>query len=337
MKRAFRVLSMVLAAVLTVQLYAPAAFAASDEMQLNSGIYYYEINEENHTVEAVSQINSGVFYTYSDENFSYCAQIIQEGKIQFSYCQVDDDRLVESEIYEMADIYSAYSIEQSTDQNYLKLNRAIMDNIGSYYNVHVVGGATVMGAKTENGVMAAAAYDDLSDAIEAKFGATYTGLFKGVSNKTYNGTTYTVKCTESQTTSYTTPDSKWFAKDTAVSAIVAWAIGGAWTWQAAVLSVIGTVVATVVVNGVQKTVDNFTAQRTNVSLMHTRLVTVNGYSGTQYWAGWTRKTYFFKGADGWASDTGENWDVKHSDFDDVSGLMATGWQNFLNYTLTGGY
>lgn len=69
----------------------------------------------------------------------------------------------------------------------------------------------------------------------------------------------------------------------------------------------------------------------------TRLVTVNGYSGTQYWAGWTRKTYFFKGEDDWVSDTGENWNLKHTDFDDVTGLLETGWSNFVNYTLTDGY
>lgn len=337
MKRAFRMVSLMLVAVLAVQLYAPVAFAASDGMQVNSGVYHYEINEENHTAEAVSQINSNLFYTYSDESFSYCAQIIPGGKIQFSYYQVDEDFLVESGIYDMEDLYLTYSIEQDTDPHYLELNREIMDNIGTFSDVHVVGGKTVTTENMESGVMAAAVYEDLSDAIAAKFGSNYTGLFKGVSNKTYDGTTYTVRCTESQTTSYTTPDSKWFAKDTAVSAIVAWAIGGAWSWQTAVLSLIGTVVATVVVNGVEKTINNFTAQRTNVSLMHTRIVTVNGYSGTQYWAGWTRKTYFFKGEDGWVSDTGENWDVKHSDFDDVSGLMATGWSNFLNYTLAGGY
>lgn len=149
--------------------------------------------------------------------------------------------------------------------------------------------------------------------------------------------TYKVKCTESQTTSYTDPDSYWFAKDTAVSAIVAWAIGGAWSWKAAVVNLIVTVVTTIIVNGVEKTISNFTAKRTNVSLMHTRLVTVNGYSGTQYWAGWTRKTYFFKGEDDWVSDTGENWNLKHTDFDDVTGLLETGWSNFVNYTLTDGY
>lgn len=94
---------------------------------------------------------------------------------------------------------------------------------------------------------------------------------------------------------------------------------------------------TIIVNGVEKTISNFTAKRTNVSLMHTRLVTVNGYSGTQYWAGWTRKTYFFKGEDDWVSDTGENWNLKHTDFDDVTGLLETGWSNFVNYTLTDGY
>lgn len=337
MKRAFRMMSLMLVAVLAAQLCSPVALAASTEMQVNSGVYHYESNEESHTTEAVSQISNNLFYTYSDENFSYCAQIIPGGKIQFSYYQVDKDILVESGIYDMEDLYLSYSIEQATDTNYINLNRAIMDNIGTFSNVNVVGDENVIAGNMESGVMAAAVYEDLDDAIEAKFGSNYTGLFKGLSNKTYDGTTYTVRCTESQTTSYTTPDSKWFAKDTSVSAIIAWAIGGAWSWKAALLSLIGTVVATVVVNGVEKTVDNFTAQRTNVSLMHTRIVTVNGYSGTQYWAGWTRKTYFFKGEDGWVSDTGENWDVKHSDFDDVSGLMATGWSNFLNYTLTGGY
>ena len=333
MKRAFKMLSMMLVGVLVIQIYAPIASATSDEKKANADIYYYEISEENHTAESVSQINSNLFYTYSDENFSYCAQIIPGGKIQFSYYQVDDDLLVESGIYNMEDLYSRYSMKQDTDQNYLELNRAIMDNIEAFSDVHVVGGATVM---SENGVMTTAAYEDLEDAIEAKFGSNYSGLYKGVLNETYNGIRYIIECTESQMTSYTTPDSKWFAKDTAISAIVAWAIGGAWCWQAAVLSLIGTVVATVVVNGVEKTISSFTAQRTNVSLMHDRIVTVDGYSGTQYWAGWTRKIYFFKGEDEWVSDTGENWERKHDDFDDGSGLMAKGWRNFLS-TLTGGY
>lgn len=331
MKRKLRVLSMLMAAVLVVQLCTSVAFATYNR-QLTPDVYHYELNEENRSAEAVMQVNNNLFYTYGDENFSYCAQMLSGERIQFSYYQIANDRLVESEIYEIEDIYLAYSIERNNDQNFLALNRTIIDNIESFSNVHVVDGVSITGA----GVMAAAYGDSLDDAIEAEFGRSYTGLSKGSLIKTYSGTTYTVRCTESQTTSYTTPDSRWFTKDTAVSTIVAWAIAGSWTWKALLLSLICTVVTTVTVNGVEKTVNNFTAERTNVSLMHTRLVTVDGYSGTQYWAGWTRKYYFFKGEDEWVCDSGYNWNVKHPDFDDSSSLLATGWNNFVNY-LTGGY
>lgn len=334
-----KIVSLLLVVVMmfTMPISVFAVDVDSEEAQMSSDVYYYEVDEDKHTTEAVSSINSNLFYAYSDESFSYCAQIIPGGKIQFSYYRVEDDTLVESGIYDMEELYLNYSIAQDADQNYVKLNREIMDNIGNFSDVHVVGETPVTVENTESGIAPTAVDADLSDAIAEKFGSNYTGLFKGLSNKSYGGTTYKVKCTESQTTSYTDPDSQWFAKDTAVSAIVAWAIGGAWSWKAAVVNLIVTVVTTIIVNGVEKTISNFTAKRTNVSLMHTRLVTVNGYSGTHYWAGWTRKTYFFKGEDDWVSDTGENWNLKHTDFDDVTGLLETGWSNFVNYTLTDGY
>lgn len=176
-------------------------------------------------------------------------------------------------------------------------------------------------------------YSTLSYAITSEFGSNYSGILKQISQKSYNGTHYWVRCTESQTTSSTTPDAYWFVKDTALTAVVAWAISGGWTFQGAIWSIVASVVSTVVVNGVTKTLYNFTAERSDVSLIRTRIVTVDGYSNTQYWAGWTRKYYFFKGNEGWNCDTSYHYNVKHSDYDDLNALINQGWQNFLNYTL----
>ena len=143
----------------------------------------------------------------------------------------------------------------------------------------------------------------------------------------WGNTGYYFSCYESQTNSYTTPNTYWFAADIALTSIVSWALAG-FTWQGALIAIVSSVVSYVVVNGVRRTLYSFTASRTDVTVTRIRKVT---HAYTQYyWAGWSRKMYFFEGDYGWTSDTTEHDEHKHYDYDDISGLINQGFQNFVN-------
>ncbi len=45
--------------------------------------------------------------------------------------------------------------------------------------------------------------------------------------------------------------------------------------------------------------------------------------------------YFLKGDLGWGHDINYHHDIKHWDFDNVSGLMERGFQNFAEFVLLG--
>lgn len=171
----------------------------------------------------------------------------------------------------------------------------------------------------------------LSDAITETFGSDYVNNSVGSTVKNYDGAYYAVHCYESQITNADSSSSNYFAKDTAITAVVAWAISGSWSWQGAVASILASVITTVACNGITYVKYSFTAERSNVTITSTRIVTISVLSDTKYWAGWTRKMYFFKGELGWTHDTGYNYNIKHSDYDDIDGLMETGFYNYIHY------
>lgn len=169
--------------------------------------------------------------------------------------------------------------------------------------------------------------------VRAAFGPDYFDASVASAQRSYNGISYGVFCREDRTSSYTTPDSKWFAADTAITSIIAFVLTGGWGWVGMVGSIVASVVAVTIYNGVSYTIRNFTAQRSNVNITRTRYVTVSGYPGFQYWAAWTKKYYFFKGDLGWAHDIGPNYDMKHYDFENPILLIDKGFQNFVDFVL----
>lgn len=324
MKKLCKLISMIMAIVFVFELTAPAAFAA-DISSHQVSILWEDVDEATGVAQQVAEFENLLFFSYTDEDISYSSQITPANEIQFSYVLAGVDKIYVTGLNDIDEIRGTYGITQA-DPNYELLNQTIIENIIDF---EVDSELIIAQPPMTRG------FSNLQDAIEDAFGANYSSRVKGTAWKNHNGTNYTVRCTESQTTSYTGPDSMWFAKDTAVTAIIAWLLTGGWGWISLGVSLVTGVVSTVLVNGVRQTVNNFRAERSDVSLMHTRIVTIVGYTGTQYWAGWTRKMYFFKGELGWTHDTGYHYNSKHSDFDDVSYLMQHGFDNFVNYTLTG--
>ncbi len=264
-----------------------------------------------------------LLYSYTDGKFSFCSQMSIYGGLQFSYILSGSNDIIESPVYDTNAVYNRFNIEKRDDEAFVKINHAIMKNLESFLDCK-----TIQGDNTKS-----TGDSSLDQAVASVFGNNYTGTQKGMSYKPYNGTTYIVRCKESQTTSAPSISSKWFAKETAITSVVAWVISGNWTWMGLVNSIVLTVVTTIIVNGIRVIKNKTKGQRADVSIIRTRKVTVDGVSGTQYWAGWTRKVYFFKGDLGWAHDSDPHYEVKHDDYDSISTLLLKGWQNYLN----GGY
>lgn len=322
MKKILKMISVILVAAFMFQVAMPAAFATEMESQKVS-VIWEEVDETDRVAQQLAEFNGLIFFSYADEEIAYSAQMTPTNKVQFSYVLADVDKIYESSLYDIDEIRSIYGINTS-DSNYELLNKTIIENILDF---EVDSEITISQAPMTRGS------SSLEGAILDAFGANYSGSVVGTAQKNYNGTTYYVRCTESQSTTYTTPETQWFAKETSSTAIIAWLGSGNWSWISLGTSLILTVVSMVITNGVLETVKNFTAERSDATLMHTRNVTVSGYSQTQYWAGWTRKMYFFKGDLGWTHDVNFYYDFKHSDFDNISFLMQKGFDNFINNML----
>lgn len=280
------------------------------------------INEEAQTAQQTMTWNGDTWYILSTPEISYCSQTVSDDKIQFSYVLASDNIIVMSDVYEIAQIYDICAQSAMTASDDMdSLNSLIVNNITEFANTTQLSNIPSV---EERG------FSSLNAAIADAFGSNYSGKMVAYANKTNGGSSYTVNCTESQTTSNTPPDSFWFAKDTAMTAIVTWVLTGGWSFVIFARELVFSVVANVVVNGVSSVLNNFTAERSDVSAVRTRLVTVDGYTGTQCWAGWTRKIYFFKGDLGWTHDTGYHHNIKSSDYDNSTGLIETGFNNFIN-------
>lgn len=177
-------------------------------------------------------------------------------------------------------------------------------------------------------------FANLSDAAADIFGSDYANVFLGSAVKYYNGQAYGVVCRGTQSTQYSSFSSTWFAQQTAVTAIVAWAVVGSWTWQALLVDLICSVVNTILSNGLRVTINNLNAERCNVIAYRTRNVYVNGLNNSMYWANHTQECYFFKGDYNWTHDTGNHAESKNTDFDDISSLMESGFDNYVYYYLS---
>jgi hypothetical protein len=295
-------------------------------------VLYEEIDESARMTKQVVSFNNNdeIYYIFVDESISYCAQIIGTDKIQFSYVKASDGIVVESEIYEIDAIYEcAITNEQALvdDMYYDGLNGIIIANIDSFERVRRLDDLVEFPSAVTSGA------DSIEDAISEALGDEYFEMQKRQERRTYNGVEYLFRCYETKSSRYTTPDAQWFVKDLAFSAVVAWALAGSWSWIGAIEAILQSVTTTIVTSGVRRVVNDFQAERSNVSRVYTRKVMVDGDSRVQYWAGWTTSWYFFKGDLGWTHDTGPNSDVKHSDYEDLPGLIQQGYENYVNFIL----
>ena len=323
-----KITSLFLVSLMVLYLLPLSSFAKENTSQSFS-IIKQENNETIGTEMAIALLGNNTYYAITTPAFSYCSQITPYGQILFSYINRDTGSFIESDIYDINEICEKLdlSLEITSDPTYQSLNEAIIDNIGVLNRVNSLGSVYVepFSTNSTNGE------SNLDDYIEETFGPDYT-TWVGGKSILYGNALFNVYCHESQDTYYTSPDKQWFAKDTAFNTVIAWAISG-FSVKGAVEALLN-VVTTVIIDGVQRIVASFTAERVDVTVILTRLVTVEGYSETQAAAGWDRKLYFFKGDLGWTHDIGYHYNLKHSYFDNIDYLLDTGFQVFVETTLS---
>lgn len=322
MKKIHKLISIILITVLLMQLALPVSLAANIPTS-KATVLWQKIDDSIGKAQQVAKVDNSIFYSYVDKNIAYSSEITPTGEIYFSYVLSGSNIIKSSGLINLNEIYAEYKISTPGD-NYELLNQTIIANIT---NFEVLSQTVINTSPSTKG------FSNLDDAIADAFGSDYSDKFIGGGEKSHNGTYYPIRCTETQTTSYDTPDSTWFEKDTAVTEIIAWLLSGDWGWIGLELSLITSAITTVITEGVHKLASDIRAERSNVSIVRTRIVAVSGYSGSQYWAGWTREWYFLKGDLGWTHDTGAHVNRKHADYDDVSTLLAKGFDNFVNSEL----
>ena len=329
MKKYLRKLIALILVVVFCSMNIPAYAIESTER--NAVVVSEEYDVSTKTGTQIIRTENSAFFTMETPEIAYCAQIADTGKIQFSYMDKNIGVIKESNIYNVTDFYTTeISLEKATESQYMDINKAVMSNIDSFsYIRHMNTKTEISAANTANAKSAAT----ISAAMEEVFGENYVNRLIGTSSKHYNGTTYYIRCRDNQTSNYTQPESWAVAKDIALSAVITWLISGGWQWVNLIKTLVKKVVTTVIRDGIDYVVKNFTAERTTATLLRNKIVTVDGYEGTQYWSGWTRKMYFFKGDLGWANDSDFHYNFKHSDFDDTLYLLDKGYQNFIEYTL----
>lgn len=329
-----KIISLILVISLVTSM-STSAFAAEPTTKTINGLTVRtlesNVNLEKKELVEIVKVDDDIFYTYGDEKMSYCAQMMPNGKIQFSYMNLETGELFEGKTIDTSEVSgtSNFNIASATSNDYKLINKSIMDNLDSFEAKLVK--ETFPNIKAESSTRAV--YSTIGQMKVAKFGADYTGQFKRSATKSHNGNYYDVYCRETQTTTNTTPDEMWFEKEVAVSVIIAWLVGGVFTWQAAVATLVLEVVTTIIKDGVRVTVNNFKSEKSQVTCIRTRYITVDGYSGTYYYAGHDQKWNFFKGDSSWTTDIDAYYENKHHDFEDLSSLLQTGFDFFVEQVL----
>ena len=309
---------LLLVIIMTIQLTTPS-YAAESPTHCSTTIWS-SIDKDSEIAQQLDEYDGTLFYSYVDKNISYCAQKNANDEIQFSYIIAGNETIFVGDLVEIKEICNEHDFHLDSS-DFKSLNELILNNLNDY---KIVSELSILNQADPKG------YSNLNDAIEAAFGSNYSGKYVDDELHYHNLTYYRVRCTESQTTSYTTPNSMWFAAGTVITAITAWLMSNNWDWVNLGISLVTTVVTTALVNGVRQTTQNLTVQRSDVSQILTRIITVDGYSGTQYWAGWTRKIYFLKGDLGWTHDTSYHYNIKQADYDNVPYLLQHGFDLFVN-------
>ena len=280
-------------------------------------------NERNKAEDCfeIIEYDGAKYYVYSDDSMVFCSQITEDGFMQFSYAFCESDAIYSSEVFLISDflneIGNSLGSQRGIDLPEEEVNIMVMRNLALFTDLEEISLVTTRASVP-------------SLQLTAAFGADFSNQFLGISNKTYGGKSYSVYCYGFQSTYELKGAAYSFAAAALITAILAWITLGPFACS---LSWFLTASAAVVetVGGLQKLKYAISGDLYAYECDRTRLVTVSGYSGTMYWAGWTLKNEFLYNGSTW--NTTNYYNSKHWDYDDVSGLLATGWKNFVNMYL----
>ena len=337
MKRFKKVLTPIISMVLVITMMGTSCVFASSGNERSFEVLYENTNKTAGFSEQASTDGESTFYTYSDKTLSYCAQIPNTGVIIFSYYDETMGEIFESSIIQISELYKEYGIDANDDKAFTLINHAIIENIRESNEKHITNVYKNVSntEKIEDRTKASTALT-LAAAVASDYGSNYSGVQVGYLLTSYEGFgDIMVRCGESQSTTNTTPNAWNFAANVALTSIVAWAISGGWAWTGMAVSLLVDIVTHIIINGVYYTFKNFTAERTDVTIMRNQSCKVDGYSGTYYWSGWTIKRYYIKGDLGWTRDANAHYNFMYSDYDDISTLLHKAYQNFVDTEING--
>ena len=325
-----KLLSLLLCVSLLCALSAPA-FAASS-VEKNEAIA--KENDANTDIR-IEEINDSLLFIYTDDKLVFCSQIDIDGNVSFAYVGKAQKQMYESGVMRLDEVIDDIDLNNISkkviSESIASWSGAIMDRLSEFEVVHSMDCSTILDVSETREQVDSRASTPISTELNKTFGPDYIGSFVGLSSKSYDGVDYTVYCHGNQSTyQLKYAPYEFFAGQTLV-AIAAWIATGGFSFSLQwFLSAAGALTSTF---GAGEAL----AQAISGNLYvyecdRTRIVTVPAYTSTvQYWAGWTLKSTFLDNGSTWNVSTYHN--IKHSDYDDISGLIQTGFNNFVAYTL----
>ena len=315
--------SILLCASLLFALSAPA-FATSS----------LEENDSNVSTR-IEEINDSVLFVYTDDDLVFSSQINTDGNINFAYVEKAQKQMYESGVLRLDEVIEEIDLNNLSksviSENIASWSIQIMDRLREFEVVHSMDCSAILDISDPSEQVTSRASTPPSDMLKAVYGKNYTDRFAGISKKSYNGVEYSVYCHETQSTYQLKYAPFQFPAGKTISAIAAWIAAGGFSCSVQwFLSALG--VADSVIEAGQSINASISGNLSAYECNRTRIVTVPAYSSaTQYWAGWTLRSTFLNNGSTW--DVSTYYDVKHSDYDDLSKLMQTGFNNFVASTL----
>ena len=280
-------------------------------------------------------VDDASFYSYKDDNITYVSQITDDNVVQFSYMLAGDDLIYSSDIFYVSDflldIGKSLPSEKHKENYRNDVNNLIIANLNEYKNLEQIrvdnapGSFSILDSNSAGG-----AKSNLSTMLTTVFGNDYGNTLLGFSNKSHNGSKYTVYCHENQYTNQLNTKSFAFAAQVSLTVIATWILNGGFSMSVIwFLGALGAALETI--NGIQRIVNSLSGTLYAYTCNRSRQITVGGYPYPVYLAAWTIKTEFVNGNGIW--DTSTYYNRKDYDYSDVSALMATGFSNYVNYYL----
>jgi len=231
-----------------------------------------------------------VFYTYKDEYLTFCSQITNEGVIQFSYAYNGEDVIFASDAFMVSDILGDLELTSTSRENFSntndQVNTLVVENLGNF---------TIAG---ETRVSSSGAHNrgPSSSLLISLFGQDYDNVVHGFSSKKHEGISYSVWCHGFQSTYELKGYAYQFIAQTALTTIITWLLGGAFSATIAwFVSAAAAVVETV--NNIDRIKAAISGNMYAYTCLRQRVVTITGIPGTMYSAAWgIRKEIILNGS-----------------------------------------